>query len=221
MKTIALILWVSLSLPLYGWAATQATVRVQATVNAGSCVPTLNPSTIDFGSISSRTLNTDQITALDPKKTTLTITCDDPMSVGFYFLNNRTDSVDANHDGVTDSGSTGLFGLGRTSKNIPLGFFEITIENGISVDGQSGSFLRKQSESWIADTSVGSSTMGGDSASNAFSVGLQSSAIAVPVPFSIATIPLSVKPFLNSRKILSLNESAKLDGSVTITITYI
>ncbi|WP_336284388.1 DUF1120 domain-containing protein [Citrobacter arsenatis] len=207
----------------YVQAADTTTVTLTGTITTGSCTPTLSVASIDFGNISTESLSTTHQTT--PKESTLTITCDSAMAVGFKFTDNKVDSVDGNNDGTVEA-TNNAFGIGFTDSNktTPLGNAVVGVGKDVVsnadlaplIDGNQAIVLQTNNPFDISTWGTAVTK-----ADTTYTYALAAPAGTEPAAFTAATVPLSVALNLNSADKLNLTADAPIEGQITIDVVYL
>lgn len=198
-----------------------ADLHVGGIIKAGSCTPTLSSSTFDYGAIKASTLSKTEPTALEKKDFTFSITCKNPMKIGFNIFDDRSDSATT---------LTGLsyypLGLGKTTEGVNIGGYDI-----ISTTGQAeqitdvaggGKIILDAIQSGVNGTKWGNAPAGyayPPSLENyIFSLG---NATSGPATVQQANFYLTISPVLQPRNTLKMTDDTHLDGQATFTVVYL
>ncbi|WP_404994474.1 DUF1120 domain-containing protein [Cupriavidus pauculus] len=206
------------------FAAESADLSVKGVIRPSACSIALsNNGTVDYGTISAKSLSATDVTKLPDREVTMTINCDAATKVGFEVTDNRGESGSWILEDI-DPGAWGAYpmGLGAVDgKN--LGAYEIqarvadaTADGAPVADvvfagpsGATGSLSRMGNYTNINTVVSWSDTVAGDSR-------------ATPNSYKTISQVLRIVGALNSTANLpSLTSNVELDGSATISVVYL
>ncbi|CQJ67417.1 MULTISPECIES: DUF1120 domain-containing protein [Yersinia] len=208
-------------------AADTATLTITGTVAPSACVPSFsNGGVVDFGTITSASLNPTGPSVLEPRRITFSVNCEGPVKVAFNAQDNRVGTAVGYtpfSPSPNDGSEVGLApqymaGLGTDSSNNNIGSVRLTsvassgVANGATadilgtVDGGAGfslitnGILTVDGSRWHTWGTVGS---------------------AKPVAITTASVEQDVAVSLNKKVNLDLTNAIHLDGNVTYTLVYL
>jgi hypothetical protein len=199
-------------------ADSTADLKVIGTIVPPACTPSLSGGgTLDWGDISTASLEQTYPTALPIKTTDLTVTCDADGRVAFTATDNRAGSNTAN--------LTYAYGLGKTDANngnVKLGYFLLDrVDNAstTTVDGQSADMTRrvKGTTAWEKGSTPQSQV---NINSNMETTWTKDSTAATvqPAVGKVFNMRLRVQPHIASG--IAVKDAKKLDGNVTLSLVY-
>lgn len=206
-------------------AAESATLTVGGSVITGACTPALSAGVVDYGTIPVSTLSQTAQTTLAVKTVALTVHCTTPLVFGMGVTDNRAGTAAAlrytDPDG-DPQGGTSAFGLGVTGGGVNIGGYTLYVSDAV-VDGAvakmalvnpdgvvSGVYAGGEYENWyprggVIYYSAAVAPNSGDRLAAAQDLAYQ----------------LSVVTQLDSVQGLALTEDTRLDGSATLSLTYL
>jgi hypothetical protein len=194
-------------------AADTADLKVIGTIVPPACTPSLSGGgTLDWGDISTASLDQTYATALAVKTTDLTVTCEADGRVAFTATDNRADS--------NTSGEAYHYGLGKTDANngnLKLGYFLLSRVGDAStttVDGQGADMTRRLKGTTAWDK--GGSAQGQVYIFSTMETTWTKDSTAATVRPAVGkafNMRLSVQPFIASG--LAVKDAQKLDGNVS------
>jgi len=198
--------WLALLAPIQAGASNQVELRVIGTIRPPACTPTLsNNGTVDFGTIHFSSMVAGQPMALEPKSTTLNISCAGPTKIGLNIKDNRADSVMAN---LSSQPVALAFGLGKID-NASIGIYHLR-------------FISDGDRQLIHSTDDGKSWQRGDYLASSYLHAWSNSADltqASQVQHLSGTV--EVAPHLAPPETLPAGREIRLDGSATFEVTYL
>lgn len=187
------------------FAASNVDLAVKGSITPSACTPSLSSGgTVDFGKMSAKDLNADKVTRLESDFIQLRINCD---AATLFTLKG-----DDNRKGSVPDGHEGNFGLGLINGNEKLGshFGELT--------------------SAVADSTPARFIGSGDGGATWFITGelsdslitsVASTTSVTPMPAQELTGDLKIKAIIAPTNSLTLTSEVPLDGSVTLTVSYL
>lgn len=215
----------AIGIAVMGWpggpaiAAPTTELKVQGSIKAAACLPTLGSGGIaHYDAISSASLKTGSYTILPQRQVAFALNCDFPMRVGIAVVDNRRESLVQNigvNAGISPTGysNINMYGLGSVAgKN--LGGFRLRLLSVVG-DGQPlqmfSIFLGQPYQRSGGDVMSGERINSWTSSySDINTKGYRS-----------VTGLLTVDPVLDKRENLPVGQEIMLDGSVTLEVTYI
>ena len=188
-------------------------VALSTTIVPGGCQINLsNNGVVDLGQIPYDTLNLASPTVYADRIVSVSVLCTNAIPVSFVAIENRPGTAYL-VDGTPDTARRS-FGVGRTSHNVPIGAYQVLLEN-MTVNGTpatpiAGNYVTGWTTSspmylkpGLFDRFIGP----GDPGS-----GL--------TPITNASWNLRVKPLIAPRNSLLLRGAATINGSITLTLVY-
>lgn len=187
------------------FAASTTVLAVQGTITPSACTPSLSANTIDVGQIPVKDLDQDNRTLLPTATLQMNIDCEASTLFAFKATDNRLDSIDA-----------GVYGLGKTSAGESIGGYTMFLDKGVadlapvymisSINNGATWFRLWGDDVWQKNSIISIQDPG---------------ATRVPIPARNTVVELSVKPFINPAKNLTLTDDTPIDGSVTMEVAYL
>ncbi|MGR3888119.1 DUF1120 domain-containing protein [Pseudomonas sp. 1152_12] len=194
-----------LATALAAQAASTVDLSVSGLITPSACEPSLsNGGVYDLGKISASDLHVDQPTRLAVHNLPLAITCEASTLLAIEPRDNRL--------GSSYDESPTRFGLGHVSGDNKLGYLSLRL-NSIMADGVGMYPLGSTTSSSWAPTSL---------LSNAFLTSFTSVPTGLtPTPIQQLNADLQITPTIAPASTLPLTEQMPIDGSVTLTMTYL
>lgn len=192
------------------YATDTADLKVTGTLIMGSCTPSIsNGGVVDYGDLTVAGMSDTNENDIGTKSTTLTLTCDSAMNVGFSIVDDRSDSEMA-MSGIT---STQAFGLGKVG-NINIGSYSLAVKS-VTSDGEGSTVLYSKDNggTWAPINHV----LASNTADVIYSSGLNSK----PIALTTANFAIDVDAKVQNTKTLALKDDTPLDGQATFTIVYL
>ncbi|RJT27898.1 DUF1120 domain-containing protein [Buttiauxella izardii] len=213
-------------------AADSVELKVTGTLVNGACTPTLdNNGAVNFGNIPVGNLSKTATNQLGSKNINLTITCEQPMPIGFTTLDNRNATTfvqtiaNANADNSAVSAAANQYGLGKTAGGINLGSYSIaTLVNSATVDGVAVDVLSNGLNADTNPRSWSKSVNGSTGVGTAGAVGVMTAATQgtlVPMAGKVFVYPLKVSAAVQGTDVLAITDNTDFDGSTTISLVYL
>ena len=188
------------------FAASTVDLTVKGLIVPSACTPTLSASTVDVGRVSIKDLNQDTKTRLTPTTLTLNISCLSPTLFAMKATDNRADS----------SISVSEFGVGKTAAGEHIGGYILLLDNPMadaaavltigSIDNGTTWFRQWNDDAWATSFLLSIKAVDGAS---------------IPIPAQNTQMALSVNPFINPAKNVTITEDTPIDGSATIEVKYL
>ncbi|TAL96129.1 MAG: DUF1120 domain-containing protein [Paraburkholderia sp.] len=206
----------------YGaFAADSVDLQVIGTIVPAACTPTIaGGGVIDYGRIPAASLDATGFTVLDVKQSTLTITCDSAVKIGFKTTDNRQGSavpglIHNLYPASLDDSYT--FGLGTVGGKSVGSYYIKTGVGTVTADGNTVTRLVSDDSgvTWAA------------SGAGIQRPGIREMAWAptgslVPGTYATITQPLEIRAGLNKKTDLpDLSNEIPLDGLATFTLVYL
>ncbi|MCK1787203.1 DUF1120 domain-containing protein [Pseudomonas sp. TNT11] len=188
------------------FAASTVDLAVTGLIVPSACTPTLSASTVDVGRVSVKDLNQDTRTFLTPTTLTLSVNCEASTLFAMKATDNRSDSAAAINE----------LGIGKTAAGERIGGYWLMLSNAtadttavqmIGSTNNGGSWFRfREDDAWGTTYLLSIAAVGAGS---------------VPIPAQNTQMALSVNPFINPAKNVTINEDTLIDGSATIEVKYL
>lgn len=230
-KAIVALGWVLPCATAYGQSA--AELVISGSLKPAACNVSFNKNAVDWGKVAHTQLR-DRGTATIDLTATLTVQCDSPAPVSLSIMDNRSDSAIALQDvdaSVFPSLSShpilrAIYGLGLAgNSNVKIGAYEVAIRlNGVRIDGvplgpNRAALLHKQNSnlSWEALTGYNNLAFPFMPAFN-FSFAKTGTA---PQAIGRADLALEFRGVVAPREVFSAADEVKLDGSLTVNLSYL
>ncbi|EOC1315360.1 DUF1120 domain-containing protein [Cronobacter turicensis] len=201
-------------------------LKVTATLEAGSCTPSLsNNGEADFGHVPLHNLSKTSTNQLGSRFLTLTINCTQASQIGWTVTDNKKDSVQSltikNAKFVAGDLDDIKFeyGLGKTQGGINIGAYTIYTDlNNVTGDGQKLKVMYKTGNGgWL---SSGAGEIKNDP-THINSAEIWGGTDAVVYSAKTFIWPLKLTAAIQGTEALSISDSTPLDGSSTISIVYL
>ncbi|TFY92624.1 DUF1120 domain-containing protein [Pseudomonas kairouanensis] len=186
-------------------AASSVDLAVKGSITPSACTPSLSSGgTVDFGKMSAKDLNADKVTRLESDLIQLRISCDAATLFAFKGDDNRKGSVPDGHEGN--------FGLGLINGNEKLGSYYGVLTSAVA-DNSPARFIGSQDggATWFSTGELSDSLI--TSVANTTSI--------TPIPVQELTGDLKIKALIAPANSLTLTSEVPLDGSVTLTVSYL
>lgn len=202
-------------------ASPSADLHVMTTMAPSSCAPAIsNNGVIDYGNISSGILKRGGPTLLVEKQLSFTINCLAPTKLKLQATDNRADSMIPGllwNTELRDTGGGDLynFGLGMSGGK-PFGGYAFSLsKTKVTIDGNRGFEIISDDlgATWKA------SNLGNISKTGTYSWSNTSG--GAPTAFRQLSGNVSVRAAIINVEVLDLKQEIELDGSATLTITYL
>lgn len=203
------------------FAAESADLIVKGVIRPAACAVTLSgDGSVDFGTISSKSLSGSAATKLQEREITMTMTCDAAAAVGYRIDDNRSASAAQILNSVDSSIANAMgYGLGSVDGK-SLGAFAIrALPADATLDGAAATASTRS-------TDGGSSWQGTGTVSNyvAPATVYAWSATDGGAPVSASTVSQVLKlvgALNNTGDLPALTSNVSLDGSATISVVYL
>jgi len=203
-------------------------VRVIGTITPTACTPSITGGgTIDYGSISPKSLKKDVFNYLEVKSVDFAITCDAPAKVALQARAVKgANAVGADgrlwsvaRDIPLFGGVYDAHGLGLTSDNKGIGGFGLRFEtNTIIADSNKvDSIIQDGNTPWVK--SPDGSLIKGAGIKRLYS--WSKAGEVNPVAFTTLTGTLNVQAYINKTSELDLTKPVRLDGVTTLELVYL
>ena len=186
------------------FAASTVDLTVKGLIVPSACMPSLSANTVDVGRISVKDLNQDTRTQLTPTTLQLGIDCESATLFAMQTTDNRA-----------DSGANGEYGIGKTIPGERIGGYYMSLDSGVADGAAVTPIFSFDGVTWATmDPDTGWSTT--------IMVSIRDPGAArVPVPAKNTQMALSVNPFINPAKNMTITEDTAIDGSATIEVKYL
>lgn len=200
-------------------AQSTSDVTITGTLVPGSCDIVLsNGGVANFGSIDYAALNQNGVKKILPFQTvTSTFTCSGPTMFTVTAVDNNRITLPA-----STAGDNSLYGLGLTAEGNAIGYFDLWLDAGGSVEADGASATVIQSANLTAWTaaSAGWQALNGSTGSP---IAYRSFGTAAAGPQAITTgfWRYQVTPYIQGRNQLALTQDEAIDGSATFEIVYL
>lgn len=192
-------------------AAETANLALKGEIRPAACGVTLdNGGVIDFGTIRAASLNAKEMTRLPVQNTILHVQCDAPTHVSVDFMDNRA----ASSLPYVSTYAQNYYGIGMNG-DAKIGSYAIAIAGSIT-DGQAAAPIASKDSgtSWLRMTGVYYTQ------SNALYSWAKDSANTPSLVQSVEQ-PIALYVSIAPRNSLGVIDEVVLDGSATISITYL
>lgn len=187
----------------YAVAAASVDLTVTGLITPEACVPSLSSSFIDYGTISAKTIKSNQPTPLAPYPLQLTVVCDAPMLFALK-------SVD-NNDGTEIVPE--YFGLGLTNANEKVGLFNVIIKKTLADNVEAQAIGSEDNgATWKRQDNI---------FKHALSAVGATSDHGTRIPVEYLTMDLEIRAVIAPASLLTLTDEIKMDGSAVIQLTYL
>jgi type 1 fimbria pilin len=187
------------------FAASSVDLTVKGLITPSACTPALsNSGSVDYGKISAKDLNIDQVTPLDEQTVQLTVTCDAATLMALDANDNRA--------GSNYGGNTAEFGLGLINGTEKLGAMNLSL-NAPVADGVAGRPIASADGgvTWLSERNLTPANL----------VSVADATVDAPIPVQVLTSDLIISPKIAPSSQLTLTNEAAIDGSVTVTVRYL
>ncbi|KAB0521358.1 MULTISPECIES: DUF1120 domain-containing protein [Pseudomonas] len=187
------------------FAASSVDLTVKGLITPSACTPALsNSGSVDYGKISAKDLNVDQVTPLTEQTVQLTVTCDAATLMAL--------DADDNRAGSNYGGDISEFGLGLVNGTQKLGAMGLSLNTPIA-DGVEGRTIASVDGgvTWVNERSLTPDNL----------ISVADTAVATPIPVQVLTSDLIVSPKIAPSSQLTLTNEVAIDGSVTVTVRYL
>ena len=188
------------------FAASTVDLAVTGLIVPSACTPSLSANTVDVGRVSVKDLNQDTRTFLTPTTLTLSVNCEASTLFAMKATDNRSDSAAAINE----------LGIGKTAAGERIGGYWLMLSSAtadttavqmIGSTNNGGSWFRfREDDAWGTTYLLSIAAVGAGS---------------VPIPAQNTQMALSVNPFINPAKNVTINEDTLIDGSATIEVKYL
>ena len=186
------------------FAASTVELTVKGLIVPSACTPTLpRGGVIDHGKISAKDLNPDGITVIGNHSLSMTVVCEGQTLIALHSEDNRKGSSISNSD----------YGLGLINGSQKLGHYTLKMTDPIadgvavqsiaSINGQDNWYLEKF---WDPALYMAVADM---------------SDASQPLPVQELHLNLEVQTLINRADSLDLSNEVQIDGSATLTVTYL
>ena len=188
------------------FAASTVDLAVTGLIVPSACTPSLSANTVDVGRVSVKDLNQDTRTFLTPTTLTLSVNCEASTLFAMKATDNRSDSAAAINE----------LGIGKTAAGERIGGYWLMLSSAtadttavqmIGSTNNGGSWFRfREDDAWGTTYLLSIAAVG---------------AGPVPIPAQNTQMALSVNPFINPAKNVTITEDTPIDGSATIEVKYL
>ena len=188
------------------FAASTVDLAVTGLIVPSACTPSLSANTVDVGRVSVKDLNQDTRTFLTPTTLTLSVNCEASTLFAMKATDNRSDSAAAINE----------LGIGKTAAGERIGGYWLMLSSAtadttavqmIGSTNNGGSWFRfREDDAWGTTYLLSIAAVGAGS---------------VPIPAQNTQMALSVNPFINPAKNVTITEDTPIDGSATIEVKYL
>jgi type 1 fimbria pilin len=187
------------------FAASSVDLTVKGMITPSACTPALsNSGSVDYGKISARDLNVDQVTPLTEQTVQLTVTCDAATLMAL--------DADDNRPGSNYGGDITEFGLGLINGTQKLGAMTLSLNTPVA-DGVAGRPITSVDGgvTWVVARNLTPDNL----------ISVADTAVDAPIPVQVLTSDLTVSPKIAPASQLTLTNEVAIDGSVTVTVRYL
>lgn len=187
-------------------ATSSTDLTVTGTITPSACMPSLsNGGVVDYGKISSTTLNPVRDTFLESRTLNLDVNCDAATVFALHIFDNRA--------GSSSSASPITFGLGLINGNQKLGHYYVFV-NRATADGVAAQAISSldNGATWTTQALLRSDNYLAVAASDNWTV---------PVAARDMTLELTVDPVIARADRLDLSNEVAIDGSATLEMKYL
>lgn len=187
------------------FAASSVDLTVKGLITPSACTPALsNGGTVDYGKISAKDLNIDQVTFLAQQSLQLTVTCDAATLMAL--------DADDNRAGSNHGNDTMEFGLGLINDTEKLGAMTLRLMSPIA-DGVEVKAIGSEDGgvTWFSERYLMPENL----------ISVANTSADAPIPVQVLTSEIHVDPKIAPASGLTLTNEAAIDGSVTITVRYL
>lgn len=203
LKSVAAALLVASSATAF--AASSVDLTVKGLITPSACTPALsNGGTVDYGKISAKDLNIDQVTPLAEQSLQLTVTCDAATLMAL--------DADDNRAGSNHGNDMMEFGLGLINDTEKLGAMTVRLISPIA-DGVAVKAIGSEDGgvTWFTERYLMPENL----------ISVANTSADAPIPVQVLTSEMYVSPKIAPANGLTLTNEAAIDGSVTITVRYL
>lgn len=187
------------------FAASSVDLTVKGLITPSACTPALsNGGTVDYGKISAKDLNIDQVTFLAQQSLQLTVTCDAATLMAL--------DADDNRAGSNHGNDMMEFGLGLINDTEKLGAMTLRLMSPIA-DGVGVKAIGSEDGgvTWFSERYLMPENL----------ISVANTSADAPIPVQVLTSEIHVDPKIAPASGLTLTNEAAIDGSVTITVRYL
>lgn len=187
------------------FAASSVDLTVKGLITPSACTPALsNGGTVDYGKISAKDLNIDQVTPLAQQSLQLTVTCDASTLMAL--------DADDNRAGSNHGNDMMEFGLGLINDTEKLGAMTLRLMSPIA-DGVGVKAIGSEDGgvTWFSERYLMPENL----------ISVANTSADAPIPVQVLTSEIRVDPKIAPASGLTLTNEAAIDGSVTITVRYL
>lgn len=187
------------------FAASSVDLTVKGIITPSACTPALsNSGSVDYGKISAKDLNVDQVTPLTEQTVQLTVTCDAATLMAL--------DADDNRPGSNYGGDTTEFGLGLINGTQKLGAMTLSLNTPVA-DGVAGRPITSVDGgvTWVVARNLTPDNL----------ISVADTTVDAPIPVQVLTSDLTVSPKIAPSNQLTLTNEVAIDGSVTVTVRYL
>jgi hypothetical protein len=187
------------------FAASSVDLTVKGLITPSACTPAMSSGgLVDYGKISAKDLNIDQVTPLSEQTVQLTVTCDAATLMALDANDNRAGSNYGN--------DMMEFGLGLINGTEKLGAMTLRLLSPVA-DG-------------VAARAIGSEDGGVTWSNEQYLmpdnlISVADTSVDAPIPVQVLISDLVVSPTIAPANQLTLTNEAAIDGSVTVTVRYL
>ncbi|MFK8332858.1 DUF1120 domain-containing protein [Pseudomonas sp. BJa5] len=194
--------------------ASTAELALHWQIQPAACTPTLSQGGIvDYGRITSQSLNSDRRTRLPTRQLSLSIQCDSPARYALRMHDNR--------DGSSLVNSLIFYGLGYDASDNRIGLYEVQFDpQHITADQLPRVFLTQSTAGGIGWSDSGSAPR---SIADTTVLGFSDEAMTTKGPVAIRNLnaTLDIMPVIAPTNELDNRQDIPLDGSGTLEIIYL
>lgn len=186
-------------------AASSVDLAVKGLITPSACAPTLsNGGTVDYGKISAKDLVIDNMTHLEPRTVSFTITCEAATLIALQGQDNRA--------GSEYIGNGRLFGLGLVNGNEKLGDYGFYLKN-LLADGSASRVIRSKDNgaTWAA-----ANFMAPD-----FLMSVADDTTLSPIAVQVLSGDLELDTWIAPAEELTLGHELPIDGLATLKVHYL
>ncbi|MGS0742722.1 DUF1120 domain-containing protein [Glaciimonas sp. GG7] len=189
------------------FASDEATITIKGNIIPTACSLMLNNGDIDFGNDIKLEADSSTPTTLSKKTIKYTIKCPSEKAIKYTFKDNQS-----NKEGAAD----GKFGLGKTSTLGEIGYYKLTNTIGSNVGDSNNGFLISSTDDGGTWTMSTNPYIAGQTYSTA-----HSGDSPTPKGYRTLTGDIAVETVINPSSKLGGSDKIELNGSSTMTISYI
>ncbi|WP_226457440.1 DUF1120 domain-containing protein [Pseudomonas sp. AF03-9] len=203
LKSVAVALLAASSATAF--AASSVDLTVKGLITPSACTPALsNGGTVDYGKISAKDLNIDQMTPLAEQSLQLTVTCDAATLMAL--------DADDNRAGSNHGNDMMEFGLGLINDTEKLGAMTLRLLSPIA-DGVAVKAIGSEDGgvTWFTERYLMPENL----------ISVANTSADAPIPVQVLTSEMRVGPKIAPASGLTLTNEAAIDGSVTVTVRYL